>query len=723
MRYSQRRLILVFFLIMLLVAGGVTTFIVHARQVQAVTRHPGMAQTPITHAVFIMLENHTFDSYFGTFPGANGTTLAPATNPLRGDMGHGGPEALAAFDNGKMDGFPLRSYIQYNQADIPTYWAYAQQYGLGDDFFSSMNTTSTPNHMAMVAAQSGGIDTTINSQGCQDKPNMILYSRNQAGNNYWSFPCYSIANLPASLDANSISWKYYGSTAVWDAPLLIQGINNSPNNVRNSGQFVKDVQAGNMASVSWLTPGVSDHPPADIQGGENWLATQINTVMNSAYWANTAIFVTWDDWGGFYDHVTPPQVDGDGLGLRVPLLVISPFAKQGYISSQQGEFSSFVKFAEENWGLPSLNQRDALASTSDLMDFFDFSQTAQAPLIEPMIPYSQNLRVPAYGRAGPGSNVVGSIDPPVGGVGTTFNFYVVSELKSPSVHTVTIDGTNYSMILVGPYSGGGYVWGYKTKLPVGNHSFTFTFSDTIGTITLPFNGIPFPGPEVHPFNVTSINIKPTVVLPGTPVTYSVKYQSPTNTAPIVATVDIDGQSYPLSGKGTNYLKGVVYTYTTSSLSVGEHYFRYKFDDGSGLAIYEGYEHPGVTPIVLASSSVSPTSGPSSTVFTFSTTYTESSGAPPASAMLYVDNVGYPMNYVSGGYATGALFQVATMLPVGNHSFAFVFSDQSSSWADPFAPTTYAGPNVGPNAQPVQPGTIILPSHDVNPDVTTGEGDD
>lgn len=543
--------------------GGATAFLAHQQQGYAFTNRPATAQTPITHVVIIMMENHTFDSYFGTFPGANGIALTHASNPLRSDYYHSGPAAIAAIDNGKLDGFPQQSYVQYVQSDIPTYWAYAKQFGLGDNFFSSMATSSTPNHMAMVAAQTGGINTTLPAdEGCGSVQNTILYSRDQRGNNCWSYPCYSIAGLPQILDANNISWKYYGSVAVFDAPLLIQGLSTSSNNVKNSGQFVRDVQANNMATVSWVTPSASsDHPPQAIQGVENWVATQINAIMNSPYWGSTAIFLTWDDWGGLYDHVAPPHIDGVGLGPRAPLIVISPYAKQGYISHNQSEFSSFVKLVEENWNLPNLGQRDALSSTGDLMDFFDFTQTPQPPLIEPMISYSQNLFVPSGG----GSQVTSSINPPVGGIGTAFSFDIVSKVSSPAVHNVMIDGQTYSMSLVGPYggSGGGNLWQYQTKLSVGTHSYTFTFSDTSGTVTLPYNGVPFPGPEVHPFNVTALSVRPSTVLPGSKVTYSATYQPPRNTAPMVTTLDIDGVSYPLTGNGTNYVSGVTNSYSTS----------------------------------------------------------------------------------------------------------------------------------------------------------------
>jgi hypothetical protein len=135
------------------------------------------ATTPITHIVIIMMENHTFDNYYGTFPGANGVTLPQAPNPLPSDYGHSREGYIAAIDGGKMDEFPARSFIQYTQSDIPIYWNYAEQFGLGDNFFSSIIGASTPNHLAMIASQTGGLDTTLQQQGCYSGPNNLAYSR------------------------------------------------------------------------------------------------------------------------------------------------------------------------------------------------------------------------------------------------------------------------------------------------------------------------------------------------------------------------------------------------------------------------------------------------------------------------------------------------------------------------------------------------------------------
>lgn len=730
MKSISRRNILILVSIAILVVTGVIVFVQPHTKLHAVTS--GVAQTPITHVVVIMMENHSFDNMFGTFPNANGTVLSRAPNPLRSDYNHTGNAARAANDAGALDSFPVRSFVQYTQSDIPTYWAYAQKFGLSDNFFSTADTSSSPNHIALLASQTGGLDDTVNQKGCLSSQNTLSYSRNTTGQQYWAYPCYSVQNLPQTLDANSISWHYYSSIPIWDAPEMLQPLYQSPNDIHTPNQFVADVQTGQMPAISWIMPpvGATDHPPLLWEPGENFVAAQINAVMNSAYWQNTAIFLTWDDWGGFYDHVAPPILDGEGLGPRVPLIVISPYAKPNFISHTQGEFSSFDKFIEENWNLPNLNARDALPSTSDLMDFFDFSHSTQPPLLEPTLPYEKVLAVPTSGAAAAGTGAQGSINPGTGSSGTVYTYSIVYTLKTtPSIANVSIDGTTFPMVNKGPTKGG-TLYQYSTTLSVNNHSYTFTFDNGAGgTVTLPDNGVSFPGPDVHPFSIgagitpQSPNGKMSV-LPGTPITFSVTYKSPTNTPPILTEIDIDGVAHTMTSNGTTtYKSGVKYTYVTSMLAIGEHYIRTRFNDGSGVQILESPVSVWISPLVLAQSAVSPTSGTASTVFTFSTVYKEANGAMPTSALVYVDNVAYPMQYISGNLATGALFQETTTLPVGNHTFAFVFSDTLTSWADPFSPTIYAGPNVGTGAQPVKPGTIVYPDHSLNPDVTTGVGDD
>lgn len=689
--------------------------------------HNAVATTPIQHVVIIMMENHTFDSMFGTYPNVNGISLSRASNPLRSDYNHTGQALLAAMDGGAMDEFPVRSAVQYTQADIPDYWAYAQQFGLSDNFFTSDATSSSPNHIGMLAAQTGGLDDTANIKGCNSSSNTLAYSRDVTARQYWAVPCENITSLPQLLDANGISWKFYSKVPIWDTPSMLQPLYTSPDDIHDPNQFVKDVQANNIASVSWITPpvGATDHPPLMWQPGENFVAAQVNAIMNSPYWANTAIFLTWDDWGGFYDHVPPPVLDGEGLGPRAPLIVISPYARQGYISHSLGEFASFDKFIEENWTLPNLGQRDSLPQISDLMDFFDFSQTPQSPLLLNPLPYQKILQVPTGGAAVAGASALGTVNPTIGGLTTTFTFSIIYTPKtSPTIATITLDGTSHNMSVKGPTSGG-KLYQYVTTLPVGNHSYTFTFDDGSGkAITLPDNGVPFPGPEVHPFTAGA-SVSPSRALQGTTVVFSSVYKSPANKPPTLAEVDIDGVAHAMQSSGsTKYVKGVKYSFSISTLPIGEHYVRVRFDDGSGPAVLEGPVDVWVTPLQLSQSSVTPTSGPSTTFFTFSTVYKEVAGEAPAKATLYVGTTAYPMTLISGNPTTGALYQVTTTLPIGNHTFSFVFSDSQTSWADPFAPSIYAGPNVGPNARSIPPGTIITnaPTHDQNPDYPIG-GDD
>lgn len=682
--------------------------------------------TPIKYIVVLMMENRTFDNLFGRFPGANGVTLPQATDPVYRDFDHQGPPVIAAMDGGKMDEFPARGMVQYTQTDIPNYWSYALQYGLGDNFFTSVAASSTPNHIAMVASQSGGVDTSVTVKGgtfvkggCGTTQNSVAYSRHPDTNvGYFGWACYNINSIPQELDNAGISWHYYNNTPFWNGPGFIQATRNSKNIIGNPNQFVKDVKAGKMANVTWLTPpssAQSDHPPHSLLAGQDYVTSVVNSVMNSPYWANSAIFVTWDDWGGFYDHVYPPQIDGLGLGPRTPLLVISPYAKHNYISHQLGEFSSFDKFIEEDYNLPSLGARDALPQISDLMDYFDFQSPPQPPLILNMLPYSNMLHVIATAGGG-GSQfpfIAGCLNPVQGDVNTTFNFDIAYTPNTPPTESVvTIDGVNYQMTALGKLPGnGGTLYNYSTKLGSGTHQYSFTFSDGKTTATVPDNNTSFSGPSVNGFTLTT-NLSTNIALVGQTVTYTTKYVSPTNTPPTLAEVDIDGIPYPMVSNGSkNYKGGVKYSYSTNSLSSGEHYYRVRFDDspdGSDLMVQEGNSAPDITPISLSKSSVNPTSGNGSTVFTYQTTYLDTSNQPPAQALLFVDKTNsYPMTYVSGSYNTGAIYQATvTGLSNGKHTFFFYFSDPVSNWADPLAPKAYSGPNVGPNAQAIAPGTEI-----------------
>ncbi|HKV58825.1 MAG TPA: alkaline phosphatase family protein [Ktedonobacteraceae bacterium] len=689
----------VFAALLIMLGGVVWQFspAITARFAQASSAKKSAASNLIKHVVFIMMENHTFDNFFGQYPGANGMTMPEATNPPKSDLDHSSPAFNAARDGGNMDEFPARSFVQYSQSDIPTYWTYAQQFGLSDNFYSSVASNSAPNHLAMTAAQTGGLNGSSLMNGCMSPQNTEEESKSAAtGNEYFSYPCYNIPTIADELTAAGKTWRFYSSVGIWDSPRMVQSTYNSSNIVSNPNKVVSDINAKKLADVTWVTPQgnvANDHPPSALQGGQNFVSGIVNAIINNSYWSNTAIFVTWDDWGGWYDHVSPPVVDGVGLGSRVPLLVISPYAKQGYISHQQGEFSSFATFAEKVFSLPSLNQRDA--HTSDLMDFFDFTQTARSPVIVNPINYSAALTVP-YGvpnLAKHGTTIRGTVLPEKGNTSTVFSFNIVYALsQAPAIHNVNIDGTSFPMTGLGSVPGG-TLYQYNTKLPLGIHGFTFTFSDVSGTLTIPYNGVSMTA-EVDRFAMTTDTVTPSAALPGQPVTYSVKYYSPTNTPPTLTEIDIDGIPHTMvSSGGTNYKAGVAYKFTTSSLSEGVHYYRFRFNDSSGVITNEGTELPSITPVLLKQSSVSPASGNTSTNFAFQTTYTEASGAAPVQALLYVDGVAHPMSKVSGSFSTGALYQATLTLPLGNHAYYFVFTDSGSSWADPLAPSNYAGPNV------------------------------
>jgi phospholipase C len=719
---------------------------------QAQAHTMGIPSTPITHAVFIMLENHTFDNFFGSYTcpsgdsncdTVNGYTLPQQTNPFESDYNHGSAAAYAGLDSGKMDGFEQHGYYQYKQSDIPIYWYYAQHYGLGDNFFTSYASSSTPNHLAMFAAQTGGIFETTTQNGCASQANDIVHSVSitNASFHYWAAPCVNIPTLAPTLATAGLSWKYYCDVPIWCAPKMIQSVDTAPNNV-HVGTFATDIAHSKsscaLANVSWVTPtGIwTDHPPSLLEPAQNVMNDDIQAIMHSPCWNSTAIFLTWDDWGGQFDHVVPPQISsaGPGLGMRVPLVVISPYSKPGYVSHQVAEFSSFPKFVESNWSLPNLGARDALSSTSDLMDYFDFSQPPQQPPTDLPSDFPNTnldmLHVPSQGL---GLGASGTLNPIIGGTSTKYTFSViytpaVSGL-TPSVADISIDGgAGIPMTPGGTSSGGGgipggTIYNYTTTLPVGLHQYYFTFTDSTGTKTLPHNGVPFIGPEVHPFllNALTSPVKPSPALPEQNVTFTVTYSSPAGLPPTRAEVDIDGVPHPMTLKDAhpNYVKGAHYIYTTNSLSRGIHYTIYRFDDGSGVAAYPGRITPLVTPVILSKPSgsgcfsVCPTSGGSSTTFTFQTIYSNVNGDPPTSATLYIDNVAFPTQMSCDSncnYKQGAIFHLQTTLAAGKHTFFFVFTDSNSAvkstWADPIGPQTYAGPNVGANAKAVQPGTLV-----------------
>ena len=233
------------------------------------------------------------------------------------------------------------------------------------------------------------LDSPNYSWGCDtDVPNMTVQVIDPAGNISNQFPCWDFQTLGDLLDTAGVSWKYYAPGygqrgyvfSVYNNVRHIRYGSDWTTKVPPESQFVTDALAGNLPAVSWLITGLaSEHPPNSSCYGKNWTVNQINAVMQGPDWASTAIFLVWDDFGGFYDHVPPGQIDQFGLGPRVPMLIISPYARKGYISHTRYEASTVLKFIEKTFGVPSLGLRDATAN--DSLDSFNFTQTPLPPLV------------------------------------------------------------------------------------------------------------------------------------------------------------------------------------------------------------------------------------------------------------------------------------------------------------------------------------------------------
>jgi phospholipase C len=349
------------------------------------------AANPINHVVVIVQENHTFDNYFGTFPGANGIKNDPPTvHPFHitgniPNLCHSTACAHVDYNNGKMDGFlqaegSNSTFGYFDQSDIPYYWSLAQNYTLFDNYFTSAMGPSLPNHLYLVAAQDGGIADSVLNQHAR----------------------LNISSIANELENANDSWSYYSPYHVGNenALGLLSSIANNTTmlaNLKNSQQFLVDLQNGNMPDVSYIMAddGQNEHPPFSISSGAQWVQSIIGGIQASPYWGSTVILLTWDDYGGWYDHVVPPQVDKYGLGFRVPLLMISPFAKQGYIDHTLSDHTSLMKFIERVFDLPAVTQRDGAAS--DLMEALSSNYTTQFILDSFSVqgtPTFSNLAVP-----------------------------------------------------------------------------------------------------------------------------------------------------------------------------------------------------------------------------------------------------------------------------------------------------------------------------------------
>jgi phospholipase C len=385
---------------------------------------------PIKHVVFLIKENRTFDQMFGTFPGANGVTtgmdhgverpLIRGNDQLISDIPHCYDCSLLAWDQGRMDGFDQGgassawAYSQLHETQLPNYWSWARSSVLFDRFFSSAQGPSYPNHLYAIAASSAGTHDNprrgpgIHSLtfGCDAPPGQFAEVTQPDGSVREVRPCFDLPTEGDLLTNAGVPWSYYAANEdqpgyIWSAYSAIRRYRENQRrwdrHVHPVDDVLTDIRAGALPPVTWITPRfeLSDHPGSNFCHGENWTTQVVDAIMKSPMWKDTAIFITWDDYGGFYDHVPPPQVDGFGFGFRVPLIVLSPYAVDGKVSHELGEFSSVLRFTEDNWRLTKLTHRDRNATP--MLSAFDFTQAPRAP--QPL-PLRDDCRGPIFSGSG-----------------------------------------------------------------------------------------------------------------------------------------------------------------------------------------------------------------------------------------------------------------------------------------------------------------------------------
>jgi phospholipase C len=393
-----------------------------------VQRSGSMRDAKIQHVVIIVQENRSFDDLFHGFPGADtqsyGYTstgskvaLEPVSLDTKWDIDHSSTSFFAACDGHgslpgtgcKMDGFDKESttcgggrgyprcpnrHPQYGYvpaSESKPYFAMAQRYVLADRMFTSnFDAASFVSHQYAIAGQaSSSVDSPSGPWGCDGGPaDLIRTVTQQRAYGPSIQACYDNTTLGDELDAARRSWRYYatdlgGDGGIWSAYQAIKhiryGLDWKADVVSPQTRFFADVRNRRLPAVSWVTPTCenSDHAGCGSNHGPQWVASLVNAIGTSAYWKSTVVFVFWDDYGGWYDHVAPPLEDYDGLGLRVPLLILSAYAKQGYVSHVQYEHGSILRFVEDRFGLPRLGASDSRANSPE-KDCFDFTQPPRA---------------------------------------------------------------------------------------------------------------------------------------------------------------------------------------------------------------------------------------------------------------------------------------------------------------------------------------------------------
>jgi phospholipase C len=354
-------------------------------------------RTPIRHLIMLMQENHSFDNYFGTYPGADGIPAGVCMpvrpdkpekgcvkphhlgqRPLR-DQSHDHKTALRQLSGGKMDGFVRALDVRhqdgtvamghYDRGDLPFHWAVADEYVLFDRFFSSSLHGGDANHTFWVSGRSE----------LGDGP--TIFDRLQQRGISWKFyvaghdPKLNIRTPPGKRDAH---W----GRVLDDVPILklprFADDRRLAAHIVDLAEYYRDLQEGTLPAVSFMVDyGASEHPPGDLVLGQRLVRSLVNGLMASSAWKDSAFLYSYDDWGGWYDHVRPPKVDAAGYGFRVPALLVSPYARRGQVDHTQLDQTAGIRFIEENWGLAPVGGRDATART--FLAAFDFSSPPRGP--------------------------------------------------------------------------------------------------------------------------------------------------------------------------------------------------------------------------------------------------------------------------------------------------------------------------------------------------------
>jgi phospholipase C len=389
----------------------------------------------------MMQENHSFDNYFGTFPGViDGYTqntciiqngypgcIKPfhiTTSDEMKDPDHSWNALHREYANGTNSGFYAADgtlpFGYYTQSDIPYYWSLAQNYTLLDNYFCSSLGPTLPNHFFLVAAQTGG----------EIGDDQHLYGLHGSYN-------LNMPTIFSELTDHQITWNSYSwlNPVNWNPAAFIPSVAANTtlySHVKQPTDFFTDLSHGKLAQVSWVMPpsdGESDHPPYMLSSGENWVKSVVTAVQASPYWNSTAIFLTWDENGGYYDLIPPVQTDAFGYGFRVPMIVISPYAKHGFVDHSLADHTSTLAFIEHNFGLRSLTLRDARAN--DLMWAFTFGAAQPLHSLSPV------------GAA----QVLGTVisQTYVNNQGQTVNASLYSVLRNAKGQIVYISSTSFSL--------------------------------------------------------------------------------------------------------------------------------------------------------------------------------------------------------------------------------------------------------------------------------------